>query len=79
MARDEKREREELDDLYKPEDVQPVALSPQERAQIEHAAEQIDDEELRQAFVEAMVTDMELDKGRKTRSEPQKGARKPTG
>ena len=79
MARDEKREREELDDLYKPEDVEPVALSPQERAQIEHAAEQIDDEELRQAFVEAMVTDMELDKGRKTRSAPQKGARKPTG
>jgi hypothetical protein len=79
MARDEQRDREELDELYKPEDVAPVALSPQERAQIEHAAEQIDDEELRQAFVEAMVTDMELDKGRKTRSEPQGGARKPTG
>jgi superfamily I DNA and RNA helicase len=79
MARDDERELEELDDLYKPEDVEPVALSPQERAQIEHAAEQIDDEELRQAFVEAMVTDMELDKGRKARSGPQKGARKPTG
>ena len=79
MARDEQREREELDDLYKPEDVEPIPLSSQERAQIEHAAEQIDDEELRQAFVEAMVTDMELDKGRKARSEPQEGARKPTG
>jgi hypothetical protein len=56
-----------------------VALTAQERAQVEHAAEQIADEELRQAFVEAMVTDMELEKGRKAASEAQRAARKPTG
>ena len=67
------RENEELDELYKPEDVEPVPLTPQERAQVEHAAEQIEDEELRQAFIEAMVTDMELEKGRKAASEAQKG------
>jgi hypothetical protein len=79
MVRDAERENEELDELYKPDDVQPVALTPQERAQVEHAAEQIEDEELRQAFVEAMVTDMQLEKGRKAASESQKGAGKPTG
>lgn len=79
MARDEAREQDELDDLYKPEDVVPIGLTPQERAQIEHAAEQIEDEELRQAFIEAMVTDMELDKGRKARSAPQKRPQEPTG
>ncbi len=78
MARDEERQREELDELYRPEDVTPVALTEQERRQVEHAAEQIEDEEVRQAFVEAMVTDMELEKGRKARSEAQRGPRKPT-
>ncbi len=68
MARDEEREREEVDALYRPEDVTPVPLTPQERAQVEHAAEQIEDDEVRQAFVEAMITDMELEKGRKARS-----------
>jgi hypothetical protein len=79
MAKQDDRDREELDELYEPEDVEPVPLTPQERSQVEHAAEQIDDAELRQAFIEAMVTDMELDKGRKAASEAQKGSRKPTG
>jgi hypothetical protein len=79
MVRDAERENEELDELYKPDDVEAVRLTPQERAQVEHAAEQIGDEELRQAVVDALVTDMELEKGRKAVSESQKGARKPTG
>jgi hypothetical protein len=79
MARDTERENDELDELYRPEDIEPVPLTPQERAQVEHAAEQIGDEELRQAFVDAMVTDMELEKGRRAVSESQKAARKPTG
>jgi hypothetical protein len=79
MVRDAERENAELDELYKPEDIEPVPLTAQERAQVEHAAEQIGDEELRQAFVDAMVTDMELEKGRKAVSESQKGTRGPTG
>jgi hypothetical protein len=78
MARDAERENDELDELYQSEDIEPVTLTPQERAQAEHAAEQIGDEELRQAFIEAMVTDMELEKGRKAASEAQRAARKPT-
>ena len=78
MAKKDDRDQEEFDDLYEPEDVEPVPLTPQERSQVEHAAEQIDDGELREAFIEAMVTDMELDKGRKAASESQKGSRRPT-
>jgi hypothetical protein len=78
MAKQDERDQEERDELYEPEDVAPVALTPQERSQVEHAAEQIEDAELRQAFIEAMVTDMELDKGRKAASEAQKGSRRPT-
>lgn len=77
MAKQDDRDRDEYDAFYEPEDVQPVPLTPQERSQVEHAAEQIDDAELREAFVEAMVTDMELDKGRKVASEAQKGSHKP--
>jgi Dna[CI] antecedent, DciA len=79
MARRDDRDQDELDGLYEPEDVQPIPLTPQERSQVEHAAEQIDDAELRTAFIEAMVTDMELDKGRKAASEAQKGSRDPRG
>jgi Dna[CI] antecedent, DciA len=79
MSRDAERQDEELDRLYSSEGVAPVPLTPQERAQVEHAAEQIADVELRQAFIEAMVTDMELEKGRKAASAPQKGSQKPTG
>ena len=75
MAKNDDRDRDEYDELYEPEDVEPVALTPQERSQVEHAAEQIEDPQLRRAFVEAMVSDMELDKGRKAVSEAQKGSR----
>ena len=77
MAKRNDREGEEHDELYEPEDVEPIELTPQERSQVEHAAAQIEDAELRQAFIEAMVTDMQLDKGRKAASESQNGSRKP--
>ena len=77
MAKRNDREGEEYDELYEPENVEPIELTPQERSQVEHAAEQIEDPELRQAFIEAMVTDMELDKGRKASVESQNGSRKP--
>ena len=77
MAKQDDRDRDEYDAFYEPEDVRPVPLTPQERSQVEHAAEQIDDAELREAFVEAMVTDMELDKGRKVALEAQRGSQKP--
>lgn len=77
MARQDSRDQEERDALYEPEDVDPVPLTPQERSQVEHAAEGIDDPTLRQAFIEAMVADMELDKGRKAAGEAQKGSQKP--
>jgi hypothetical protein len=77
MARQDSRDQEEYDELYEPEDVAPIPLTPQERSQVEHAAEGIEDPTLRQAFIEAMVADMELDKGRKAAGEAQKGSRKP--
>jgi hypothetical protein len=78
MAATEDRDKDDLGDLYRPEDIEPVALSPQERRQVESAAEQIEDPELRLAFVEAMVTDMELEKGRKAANASQRAAQKRT-
>jgi hypothetical protein len=79
MAKQDDRDQEEIDGLYQPDDVEPVPLTPQERGQVENAAQQIEDPELRQAFIEAMVTDMELDKGKKAASVAQKRSGGPTG
>ena len=39
MAKQHERDGEEYDELYEPEDVEPVPLTPQERSQVEHAAD----------------------------------------
>lgn len=68
----EERERDEAaagtEAVYRPERVEPVPLSPQERAQVEATAAAIDDEDLRGAAIRAMTADLEWKKGVRERS-----------
>lgn len=54
---------EDLEEFYREDDVDPVALTETERAQVEASASGIPDAELRQAVIRATVTDLEWKKG----------------
>ena len=54
---------EELEDFYREDDVDPIPLTDNERAQVESSAASIPDAALREAVVRATVTDLEWKKG----------------
>jgi len=54
---------EELEEFYREDDVDPIALSATELAQIKASAASIPDAELREAVIRATITDLEWKKG----------------
>lgn len=54
---------EELDEFYREDDVDPIPLTENERAQVESSAASIPDAELKEAVIRATVTDLEWKKG----------------
>jgi hypothetical protein len=71
--REVKAQEETIDPLYLPEPFDPVPLTAEERRHLEVAAEAIEDDRLRQAFLKAAIADAELAKGRKQANGPQNG------
>jgi hypothetical protein len=67
---------EETAEFYREDDVEPVPLTPTERAQVEASAAGIPDERLREAVIRATVKDLEWKRGiaqRNSREEPRDG------
>ena len=67
----------DTEEFYREDDVEPVALSEVERAQVEASASSIPDEALRDAVVRATVSDLEWKKGiasRNVRQTPRGGS-----
>jgi hypothetical protein len=56
-------EEDELEESYREDDVEPIALTGVERAQVEASATVIPDETLREAVVRATIRDLEWKKG----------------
>jgi len=77
---DERRlqaEEQATEEFYREDDVEPVALTGTERAQVEASAASIPDAELRQAVIRATIRDLEWKKGiaaQNGREEPREGS-----
>ena len=67
----------ETEEFYREDDVEPVPLTPTERAQVESSAAGIPDERLREAVIRATVKDLEWKRGiaqRNSRERPREGS-----
>lgn len=77
---DERRlqaEEKVTEEFYREDDVDPIRLTANERAQVESSAASIPDDELREAVIRATVSDLEWKKGiaeRNAREEPREGS-----
>jgi hypothetical protein len=74
-----RRERDGVEDTYSADVVEPVPVTPNELAQIEHLARGIEPTTLREAAVRAMRADLEWRKGLKARKTAQRAAGGATG
>jgi preprotein translocase subunit SecD len=74
-----RRERSDVEETYSEDTVDPVPVTANEMAQIEHLARGIEPASLREAAVRAMRADLEWRKGLKARKTAQRGAGGATG
>lgn len=74
-----KQERRDVDESYSTDLVEPVPVTPNELAQIEHLARATEPASLREAAVRAMSADLEWRKGLKARKTAQEAAHGSTG
>lgn len=74
-----RQERAGVHDTYVEDTVEPVPVTPNEQAQIEHLARGIEPASLREAAVRAMRADLEWRKGLKARKTAQRAAGGATG
>jgi hypothetical protein len=68
---------QESEEFYREDDVDPIPLTPTERAQVESSAAGIPDERLREAVIRATIKDLEWKRGiaeRNSREKPREGA-----
>lgn len=73
------REREEQEGLYRPEEIEPVPVTPEEEAAIREETERISDPRIREAAFRARMADLGWKKGVAARKGAQRGRGGSTG